>query len=547
MRIRHWASLALLAASLGLPLSSAHAEEPSDEIAALRERLDRLEAENRDLKETVIQRLPAADEAVPVSINAEALAEGGELEQAVEKVIKEREARKKAEDDLKKAEAAANGYEVGSDLGMNANWKNGVEITSKNRDFRLHVGGRYQFDASWFDADPSVQGNINSKYTDGLDFRRARFRIDGTMYETIDWAAEFDFANSDRLARSPSGNAVEALTVPTDLWWTFTKLPILGNVRVGNQKEAIGFEHMVSSRFLPFMERSYNQDTFYGGAFNGFTPGISAFNSALEDRATWNIGLYKPTNNAFAFNNNDGDYAITGRLTALPWYVDDGRGLLHLGVSGRQATTFDDRIRFRTRDAIRSGLSATWPIPADTGNVFGSTMQWVNSEVAAVYGPWTLQAEYLVSLLSGATAADAAGNPTGPDLGNLCYHGGYVQLMYFLTGESDSYSFERASFDRVKPRENFFLVNSEDCRRLFGRGAWQTGVRYNYLDLNDKGINGGQLHNFTAGLNWFLNPNMKVQFNYMMTYRMPSTVPSANYPAGAGWIDGWGIRWAHDF
>ncbi|MGV3605431.1 MAG: OprO/OprP family phosphate-selective porin [Planctomycetaceae bacterium] len=547
MRIRHWASLALLAASLGLPLSSAHAEEPSDEIAALRERLDRLEAENRELKETVIQRLPAADEAVPVSINAEALAEGGELEKAVEKAMKAQEAKKKAADEAKKAEDAAKGYEVGSDMAMTATWKNGMEIASKNKDFRVHVGGRYQFDASWFDADPSVQNNINNRYSDGVDFRRARLRVDGTMYETIDWAAEFDFVNSDRLLRSPSGNAVEALTVPTDLWWTFTKLPVLGNVRVGNQKEAIGFEHMVSSRFLPFMERSYNQDTFYGGAFNGFTPGISAFNSVLEERATWNIGLYKPTTNAFAFNNNDGDYAITGRLTALPWYVDDGRGLLHLGFSGRQSTTADDRIRFRTRDAIRSGLSAQWPIPADTGNVFGSTMQWMNSEVAAVYGPWTLQAEYLVSILSGATAANAAGNPTGPDLGNLVYSGGYVQLMYFLTGESDSYSFERASFDRVKPRENFFLVNSEDSCRLLGRGAWQTGVRYNYLDLNDKGINGGQLHNFTAGLNWFLNPNMKVQFNYMMTYRTPSTVASANFPAGAGWIDGWGIRWAHDF
>ncbi len=38
----------------------------------------------------------------------------------------------------------------------------------------------------------------------------------------------------------------------------------LGNIRVGNQKEPVGFERLVSSRFLPFMERSYNQDVFYG-------------------------------------------------------------------------------------------------------------------------------------------------------------------------------------------------------------------------------------------------------------------------------------------
>jgi phosphate-selective porin len=92
------------------------------------------------------------------------------------------------------------------------------------------------------------------------------------------------------------------------------------------------------------------------------------------------------------------------------------------------------------------------------------------------------------------------------------------------------------------PRENFFLVRSDDGP-IFGRGAWQVGARYNYLDLNDDGIDGGILHNTTAGLNWFWNPNMKVQFNYIATYR-DAPLP-AN--AGDGWIHGWGVRVAHDF
>ena len=43
------------------------------------------------------------------------------------------------------------------------------------------------------------------------------------------------------------------------------------------------------------------------------------------------------------------------------------------------------------------------------------------------------------------------------------------------------------------------------------------------------------------GLNWFLNPNMKVQFNYIAEHRdAPQDVVS-------GWINGVGIRAAYDF
>ena len=144
---------------------------------------------------------------------------------------------------------------------------------------------------------------------------------DGTMYEVIEFAMEYDFVNGLRARTGDNSNFFDSnVTAITDLWLQVSHTPI-GNIRVGNQKEPMGFEHIVSSRFLPFMERSYNQDTFYGGSFNGFTPGIALWSNVLEDRASYNIGLYKPANNVFAFNNNDGDYAVTGRLTWLPIYA----------------------------------------------------------------------------------------------------------------------------------------------------------------------------------------------------------------------------------
>ena len=75
--------------------------------------------------------------------------------------------------------------------------------------------------------------------------------------------------------------------------------------------------------------------------------------------------------------------------------------------------------------------------------------------------------------------------------------------------------------------------------------AWQVGVRYNHLGLNDEGLNGGILDNLTAGLNWYWNPNMKWQFNYSATDRKVADV--ASVAAGSGTIHGFGTRLAFDF
>jgi phosphate-selective porin OprO/OprP len=565
-----------IAIATGAPFALAQegAEEPVAPAESLEARVARLERENQELKATVMRRLPAAESQeggdkyyqVDAANNSANSTLNSELRSTIESILAEQKA-----DEAKKAEDA--GIEVGKDSSMTAAWKNGVEISSKDKAFRLHVGGRYQFDGSAFSVDPTIQtietpgvgapNHINTPYTDGVDFRRARFRMDGTMYENIEFAAEYVFINSNNYFTSltptatgatpgtvgifPQNPLPSAVTAPTDLWWTFTHLPTVGNIRVGNQKEAIGFEHLVSSRYLPFMERSYNQDTFYGGSFNGFVPGISMFNTMWENRGSWNIGIYKPAINVFSYNNISSDYSVTGRVTALPWYVDEGRGLNHFGFSASYRTGYNDVYRYRTRDAIRSGISSTWPIPADTGNIVLTGQTWLNTEFAAVRGPWTFQSEYLVDFSDHVRPVNNTTGVVGADHGTAVYHGGYAQLLCFLTGENDRYSFERAAFDRVVPNENFFVMPGE-CGNAFGMGAWQVGARYDYLNLNSAGLNGGILNNFTGGLNWFLNPNMKIQFNYMATYRISdASVNVAVNRGGTGWINGWGMRVAQDF
>ena len=441
-------------------------------------------------------------------------------------------------------------HEVGSDLKMSANWKNGLELQSANKDFRVHIGGRTQVDAIGLSESDAFTGAGGVGDADAVNFRRARLRVDGTLWEVHEFASEWDFANSvnDNVGLQGASQVVGNLgntnvihvTAPTDLWWDVKELPFVGHFRFGNMKEPLGMEHSTSSRYLDFLERSFNQDAFTGPFNNGFSPGMMIWNETESERATYAFGVFKNTTNVFAYGVGDGEYAATSRVTWLPWYDDDskGRGLLHLGLAGSLRDPDEQVVRYRSRGSLRNGPGAFNPVFADTGTFFADEQQMIGAEAAMNLGSLTLQAEYM-----GSNNTDA--RPlTGPGaFGDVYVEGFYVQAMYFLTGEHRVYEKERGAFTRVTPLENWFLVRTDEglCH---GLGAWQVGARYSKLDLNDTAINGGVIQDVTLGLNWFWNPNMKWQFNYVV---MDREAPASVGAAGNGTVHGAGIRFAHDF
>ena len=82
----------------------------------------------------------------------------------------------------------------------------------------------------------------------------------------------------------------------------------------------------------------------------------------------------------------------------------------------------------------------------------------------------------------------------------------YVMGSYVLTGEHRSYRPQVGAFGSVHPARSF---------PAYGPGAWELTARYSYLDLDSAGINGGVLHDWTAGLNWYANQHARVMFNYI--------------------------------
>jgi len=469
-----------------------------------------------------------------------------QLEVLQQEIQTERQAKQAAEQQAAQAAAAEKaakdkGYVVGSNLGMNGAWNNGMTFEAPNKDFWFHIGGRTQVDGVWMQSPGnSLKGAGGIGSQDAVDIRRARLRAEGTMYEVIDWCVEYNFVGAANLNPGTPANTgnIANIPSPTDLWWNFRQVPLLSNFTIGNIKEPFGLERLESSRFLDFMERSYNQDAFIAPSNNGFAPGILTWNYAENRRWTYAVGLFKNVLfTPFAYGVGNGDYAADGRFTFVPYYdrASNGRYLWHVGLGGTWRENQDGQIRFRARGALRNGPDALNPVFADTGVYRSHAEGILVPETAIVAGPWLFQAEY--------TAAWATQSVTAANvpLGTTFYDGYYVEALYFLTGEHRLYDYQKGLFGRVIPFENAVFVRRAGGRPIFMTGAWQVGVRYNALDLNNKGINGGRLSNITLGLNWFLNPNMKLQWNVTLTHR------DGQNNSADGNIYGFGMRLAHDF
>jgi phosphate-selective porin OprO/OprP len=98
---------------------------------------------------------------------------------------------------------------------------------------------------------------------------------------------------------------------------------------------------------------------------------------------------------------------------------------------------------------------------------------------------------------------------------DLLLHGGYIYAAYFLTGEHMPWKRSTGTLDRIKPFENFFLVDRCCGGHGTGWGAWQVAARYSYADFNDEDVLGGIGQSVTLGLNWYWNANTRLQLNYI--------------------------------
>lgn len=359
--------------------------------------------------------------------------------------------------------------------------------TASNPSWTVRPRGRALIDHVMFGSSDAPESVLGTAAQDATFFRSARLGFSGTGYDVFYFTAELDFFDRD------------GKITYSNVLFGVRDLPLLGSVQIGHFKEPLSMDQLAVRLHLTFLERSL-PDSFTPGR----NIGVMAQRATEAENATFAWGVFRDASTAPPFVAND-DYgaAFTMRGTWLPWYDGShaGRRLLHtgLGYSYRDAVGGTERVRSRPELGVG-------PTIVDTG-AFDETRnyQLIVPEMAVVFGPLSLQAEYMGGFYNRADAQ------------NAYLWGSYAQMSYFLTGESRNYSRASGHFGRVQPLRNFLRTRDSQGRRVSGPGAWELTYRYSFLDLDDAGADvlGGHAGNHTFGVNWYLTSHARMMFNYV--------------------------------
>lgn len=342
--------------------------------------------------------------------------------------------------------------------------------------FKFKLRGVIDADAVVFN---ERRGDYN--YNNGTGFRRARLGFEGDAFKDFKWRIEADFA----------GNVVAL----QDAYVQYVGIKPL-TITIGQHKAPYGLESNNSDNYNTFIERGQFSNAF-GAAGAERLIGVSV--AYIKDNYTFTAGFFGDNESSIRSDTAiDESWGFNARGT---WEaVNEPGRILHVGASAFYRTGLKDgavkealRLSDRPNVRVDNGRLADSGVITSVENIY-----YAGGEIAGVYGPVSVIGEY------GHLTADRTGA-----LANPGFDGFYVYASWFLTGESRS--FKAGNFDRLKPFNDFDLKSG-------GKGAWELAVRYDYTDFSETPAAariGNKTNSTTTALNWYLNPNLKLSFNWI--------------------------------
>ena len=335
--------------------------------------------------------------------------------------------------------------------------KGGIKVTSADKSFEASLGGRIQFDAYSFSRDVAAT-------TDTTEFRRARLTLSGKAYGW-EYKMEQDFAAGTNL------DGIRDMYIARNMMG--------GKLTIGHFKPYRSMEELTSSNEILMMERPstsatglYNGRQFQQGvgylrAGDSYTFGVSAFNmrSAPTARAE---GL-----------------GYSARATWAP--IDTGTTTVHLGgsYSHEDLNKGTPNVTAVSHYAGRRGPSQTMATTTAGIGVNDSQVDTLGLEAAFRTGPLFLQSEF-------ARASYGQANGTAQDVDAY-----YVQGSFMLNGGLKAY----------KPATGVF-----GSPKVGDSGLWEVTARYDVMENKD--VASMKTTSMLVGLNYYINPNMRVMLNY---------------------------------
>jgi phosphate-selective porin OprO and OprP len=408
------------------------------------------------------------------------------------------------------------------------------------------ITSRVHWDVGGYDYHPNTAATSPQKLDDGENLRRARIGILGKFFGDWNYALVYDFGgSSDGFAGTGSTGAAPGVGGATvgflpggmlagfeQGYLSYTGFKPFGGklaIEGGYMDMLYTLDESTSSNDIVFMERAssgiiaqniaagdfrsgagarWYDDRFWAGAYvtGPATGAIHSASSLNPNGTTEQLGAFARAAGQVV-SGNDYSFHLGGEGE---WLIRAPRN----EITGAQTLTLNDRpeLRIDPTSLISTGALA---------GVSGA--QVYSGEMAGTYGPLFVQGEYFWYNV------DRANNII--PLPSVQFDGGYAQASYVLTGEAHKYNPAAAAYSGIVPANPWSPTEN-------GWGAWEIAGRVSTMNLNDQlatanGVAGGRQTVYTAGLNWYVNRNVRFMFNYLHGDVAKQISPTNTGDAGA--------------
>lgn len=321
--------------------------------------------------------------------------------------------------------------------------------------------------------------------------RRVRPRFQGTLYNIFDFDINTDFAK-------------DATATVQDAYINARFKPWF-QVQAGKFKTPFSLERLQSGTWSRFAERSYVADSISPNR----DVGVKVHGDLFDKKLNYNIGVLNGIGDGGS-GKQDGDTntdkSFVARVFAEPFKGSDS---VLAGLGFGLAGTWSDEAGDAVTDKYQTPGRQTLFQYASTTLGDGDKIRW--SPQAYYYsGPFGIIAEYARS------STDVKRGANKVDLDNDAWQ---VAASWVLTGEDNN-------FAGITPKQNFDLDKG-------GWGAWEIALRYHELEIDKDAFAGAagvrfagapnastgvnitkKAQTWTAGLNWYLNKNIKIAATY---------------------------------
>lgn len=391
--------------------------------------------------------------------------------------------------------------------------------------FTANIKAILMFDGGKYFQKNNLPPQVASRdLNEGFNFRRARIGLDGKLFRDFDYSFIYEFGGS---GQEDPGRLYEAAI-------TYTYLKPF-RFKVGAFEPNIGLAAAVSTSQMPLMERPAPAEVarnvaagdsrvaFQVSANNVIGAGDTGLAARWMISTAYTANIIATGSSAASATTQpfDEQNAVIARATIAPFSSTDWQA--HLGVNYQYVLHPNDQlgnpvgaatgVRYPSQLRDRPELRLDGARLVDTGAIDSRHTSVFGVEGAFQAGPAMIEGEYFRYKIDRRSITAA----TLPD---PHFTGFYVMGSWVLTGESRVYNPVEARFDAPKLNYSF---NPEAGTW----GAFEVAARYSDLDLNYHegaagttpaaalgAVRGGEQKIYTVGLNWYLNPSMRVMVDF---------------------------------